>query len=345
MSRREARNIRRVCVVRFGGMGDILLATPALRALAEHFGTNEIDYIVGKGMRDAVTGIPYLRRVLTFNKDGDDARLPNFRRFLAELRAQRYDLFLNFHPSLKTIAMAVASGAPQVITFRKDRRRQPDTGRVRHAIDDFSKELKPLGIASVPDRRMDFVVPAEARESLRAKLAAEGVKDTDPLLVANPAATRDINRWPPDRFTALLNRLGTEMPSLRLALSGGPGDVELAAGIAAGVRPEARLLNLASKVSVKELGALLARADCVVTADTGPLHIASAVGAPIVCLSGAADPDRTGPTSPRDLVVINRDLPCIACQGRTCARGDIACMTQMPVDWVFEAVRRRLKEK
>jgi ADP-heptose:LPS heptosyltransferase len=108
-------------------------------------------------------------------------------------------------------------------------------------------------------------------------------------------------------------------------------------------KPE-RVANLSGRLSVKELGALLSRANCVVTGDTGPLHIASAVKAPIVCLSGAADPDRTGPLNPRDLVVINRDLACVPCQGRTCARRDIACMNQMPIEWVMTAVRQRLNE-
>jgi ADP-heptose:LPS heptosyltransferase len=337
--------MRRVCVVRFGGMGDILLATPAVRALSRHFGTTEIDFIVGKGMADALTGIPYIRRVITFNKDGKDARAGNFVRFLGELRKERYDLFLNLHPSAKTVAMALASGAPRVLTFRKDRRKQPDTGRVRHAIDDFTKELAPLGIGPVTDRRMDFFVPAEAHEKVAVLLASEGIGPGDPLLVANPAATRDINRWPPDRFAALFDRLAAELPALRLVLSGGPKDKDLAAEVLGGLKPGTRVVDLAGRVSVKELGALLARADVVVTGDTGPLHIASAVGAPLVCLSGAADPDRTGPTAPRDLVVINRDLPCVPCQDRRCRRGDIACMTQMPVDWVFDAVKRRLATK
>lgn len=238
--------------------------------------------------------------------------------------------------------MALASGAARVITFKKDRRKQPGSGRVRHAVDDFSKELRPLGIASVPDRRLDFVVPDQARAQVRALLAAQSIAPFDPLLVANPAATRLINRWPPEKFVALFDRLGAEMPALRLALSGGPGDVDLAREIAGATK--APLVNLAGRVSVKELGALLARANVVVTADTGPLHIASAVGAPLVCLSGAADPDRTGPLAPRDLVVIRRDLPCVSCQARTCRRGDIACMTGMPVEWVANAVKRRLEK-
>jgi heptosyltransferase-2 len=335
------RAIRRICVVRLGGMGDILLATPAVRALARYYGTSDIDFIVGRGMRPALEGIPYLREIVEFDKGGPDARLSHFLPFLGRIRARRYDLFVNFHPSVKTILMAKASGAPQQITFHKDRRRQPDTGRVRHAVDDFAKDLTPLGIGAVEDRALDFVVPADARERVRALLCESGVGPEDTLLVINPAATRDVNRWPPEKFVALLDALGTALPGVRAVLSGGPGDRELVDGILAATRATAT--NLAGRVNIKELGALLARADVVLTADTGPMHIASAVGAPLVVLSGAADPDRTGPLSRKDLVVINRELSCVPCQARTCRRGDIACMTQMPVEWVLNALRQRLE--
>lgn len=332
----------RACIVRLGGMGDILLATPAARALSAHFDGLAIDYIVGRGFRDALTGIPYIRRVIEFDKNGRDAPPAGFLRFLQDLRRERYDLFLNFQPSVKTALMASASGAPRVITYRKDRRRQRDTGRVRHAVDDFSKELGPLGINSVEDRRLDFFVPPEAHQRVADLLRAEGIAPGDPLLVVNPAATRDINRWPPDRFVAFFDTFADQAPNVRLVLSGGPGDLDLAGDIAG--RTRAPVVNLAGRVSIKELGALLARAGVVLSGDTGPMHIASAVGAPLVVLSGAADPDRSGPINPRDLVVIKRDLPCVPCQGRSCRRGDIACMTQMPVEWVVRAVKRRLGE-
>jgi len=333
--------VRRICVVRFGGMGDILLATPAIRALSQHFETTEIDYIVGRGMQDAITGIPYLRNVIVFDKSGEDARLKNFLPFLKKLRAARYDLFVNFHPSAKTFIMALASGARWHLTFRKDRRKQPDTGRVRHAIDDFTKELKPLGIRHVEDRQMDFFVPAEATRRVKELLSENGIHDNDKIVVVNPAATRDVNRWTPEKFVAFFDTFANANPTVRLVLSGGPTDIELSGHIAAATKAD--VLNIAGKIKVKELGALLARANTVVTGDTGPLHIASAVGAPIVCLSGAADPDRTGPTRPNDLVVINRELPCVSCQDKTCRRHDIACMTQLPVDWVIDAVQKRLR--
>lgn len=322
----------RVCVVRLGGMGDILLVTPTLRALAAHYGTDQIDFVVGPGMETAVQGLPYAARILAFDRKRHwGAGLPGFMQTLRE--GGRYDLFLNFQPSVKTLTLMALAQPKRTLIFKKDRRKQTDTGRVRHAIDDFAKELQPLGIA-VTDRQLDFFVPETARQSL-----AEKLDTAVPYIAINPAGTRDINRWPPERFARLIEALGAQ--GRRVLLLGGPGDRALAEEIVG--QTDATVENLAGKLTVKELGALLERASCVVTGDTGPLHIASAVKAPIVCLSGAADPDRTGPTRPGDLVVINRELDCVPCQGRSCKRGDIACMTQLPVEWVLDAIEKRIR--
>ena len=320
----------RICVVRLGGMGDILLSTPTVRAVAAHFGTTRIDYVVGPGMESALTGLPYIERILLFDRKRHwRAGLPGFVRNL--LVDGRYDLFLNFHPSLKTLALGALVMPKRTVLFRKDRRKQLETGRIRHAIDDFAKELVPLGI-TLTDRQLDFFVPEEARATLAGKMDL-----VHPFIAVNPAGTREINRWPVDRFVQLLDRLVGQ----RVILLGGPGDLALAEQIQS--KTQRPVENLAGKLTIKELGALLERAACVVTGDTGPLHIASAVKAPIVCLSGAADPDRTGPTRPGDLVVIHRELSCVPCQGRTCRRGDIACMTQLPVEWVLAAIEKRMQ--
>lgn len=326
----------KICIVRFGGMGDILLSTPTVRALAQRYEGAAIDYIVDRGMQEALTGLSSLRDVIPFDKRGADARPGPFLVFLRRLRAARYDLFLNLQPSAKSYLMALAAGA-RTLTHRKDLRVQPGTGRVRHSIDDFAKEIAPLGIA-VTDRTLSFAVPAAAQERAAA-LAAQRWPGR-PFIAVNPAGTREINRWPEGRFAALLDRLAAARPEHALVLVGGPGDAALAERIEKATA--AAVHNLAGALSVKELGALLAQADAFVTGDTGPLHIASAVGARIVCLSGAADPDRTGPTRPGDLVVIHRDLSCVPCRDRVCRRKDIACMTQMPVEWVLDAVQRRI---
>ena len=89
-------DIRRLCVLRSGAMGDILMTTPAVRALSERFGTCDIDFIVGRGHKDVLSGIPYLRRVIEFGPRGEDVKPKNLAAFVSELRRERYDLFINF---------------------------------------------------------------------------------------------------------------------------------------------------------------------------------------------------------------------------------------------------------
>ena len=325
---------RSACIVRTGGMGDLLLITPVLRALRERFPGIEIDYVVGRPFADTVSGIPYLRRVLPWDKKAD-FRPGRFLPFVRDLRRARYDLFLNFQPSVKTTLMALGAHAGRTLTYRRIPGNDPATGRQVHAIDNFARTLAPLGVPqTLADKRLDFFVPPTVQIALEARLAAEaGVAPGEPLVVVNPGATHLVNRWPAARIADLFALLAQTVPGVRLALCGGPDDREMAQAILPLLRGGVRVTDFAGRTNIKELGALLARADVVVSGDTGPMHIASAVGTPLVALFGPADPDRTGPVGPRHLIVVNRDgLDCVPCRQRTCARGDNACMVN-PVSY------------
>jgi ADP-heptose:LPS heptosyltransferase len=305
--------LRRALFIRFGGMGDILMATPALRAVAQGFPGVEIDFIVGGGMTEALTGHPAVRRVLTFDKRGVDSRLDHFVPFLWKLRRGGYDLVVNLHPSAKSFLMAAATGAAQRLTFEKCMQVQPDTGRVRHAVDDFAEVIHPLGL-TVTDRSLDFSVPQAAQNSVDALLKKEGIRSSDHLLVLNPAASRPLNRWPLERFAEVAAHFAAQ-PRTRVCVTGSPpsfrtvmdglDEVALAAQFAGA---DSRIVNLAGRLSLKEFGALLLRASVLLTCDTGPMHVASALQTPMVVLSGAADPDRTGPLTENSMVLIDQGL-------------------------------------
>lgn len=338
---------RRALFIRFGGLGDILLATPAVRAVAQAFPGIEMDFVVGGGMSEALAGHPLVRRVLCFDKRGSDPRPDHFLPFLWDLHRQRYDLAVNLHPSAKSFLMVRASGARRRLTFHKCMEVNPDTGRVAHAVDDFAKELRPLGVG-VTDRRLDFVVPAAARRSTAEKLAASGVAPGTQVLVINPAASRPLNRWPLERFAEVAAHFAGR-PGLTVVVTGAPpafrtvmdglDEMALAAEVA---RADPRILNLAGKLSLKEFGALLEGAGALLTCDTGPMHIGAALGTPLVVLSGAADPDRTGPLTPNSVVLTDRTLPCVPCRDRLCARGDMMCMQNLSVPAVIAATEQRL---
>ena len=245
--------------------------------------------------------------------------------------------------------MAWAAGAKTTLTFRKCMEVRPETGRVLHAIDDFAKELCPLGIREVRDRRLDFVVPDEARRRVAALLVEHGVAPGAALLVINPAASRPLNRWPLERFEAVAAHFARR-PDVAVVVTGAPAafrtvmdgldEVALAAQVA---QADPRILNFAGRLSVKEFGALLARTGALLTCDTGPMHIGAALGTPLVVLSGAADPDRTGPLTENSTVLIDRGLPCVPCRDRLCARGDVMCMQNLSVAAVVAATELRLQ--
>jgi len=343
-----SKNFQRALFIRFGGMGDILLATPSVRAVHAAFPGIAIDFIVGGGMRDALAGHPCVRSVITFDKRGVDSRLDHFVPFLWRVARARYDLVVNLHPSAKSYLMAAASRARTRLTFEKCMSVQPGTGRVAHAVDDFYKELAPLGVGPLTDRSLDFLIPDADRKEAERLLAESGVSASDRLLVINPAASRPLNRWPLERFRTVAAHWAAQ-PGVKVAVTGAPAsfktvmdgldEVGLAREVASA---DERIINLAGRLTVKQFGAVLARADALLTCDTGPMHIGAAVGTPLVVLSGAADPDRTGPLTQTSTVLIDRTLPCVPCRDRICARGDMMCMQNLSVPAVISALALRM---
>lgn len=330
-----------IVVLRYGGLGDILLATPLLRIVNQRYPGASITFVTESGNTSILAN-----STLVVSTHGLDklTRSSVYKSLAAgsSLRTQlgSIDLYVNLQPSMKSIAIGFGLMPKATWTFKKDRRIQTATGKVRHAIDDFLNVL-PDGVPSDANRLMEFVIPLAAKSQAEKKATELGI-NLSTAVVINPAGTRDINRWPPDKLAEFIGWMEANLTGYTPVLIGGPGDSWLEDAIVGHLgRP---VKSLIGKLSLQELGAVVQQAAVTVTGDTGPLHIAAAVGAHIVCLSGAADPDRTGPSNnPFDLVVINRSLACVPCRGRNCKRGDIACMTQMSVASVVDAVERRIK--
>ena len=325
--------VQTILVIRFGGIGDIIMTTPAIRALARRFPCAAIDIVVGTGMDEAIAGHPCIRRVLTIDKKAVDSRPALMLPVLRELWRNKYDLVINFHPSVKSALIAIAARPRQFVWFRK--RILDDSGNTIHAIDDFLQGLSHLGIGASSARSLEFAVPECARQSIARTLRAAGVGSSDQVLVINPAASRPINRWPAEHFRIVAGHFAalagvkvvvTGAPSTFRSVSDGLDETYLAAEVAS---VDGRVINLAGQISVKEYGALLQRATAFLTCDTGPMHIGAALDTPMIVLAGAADPKRTGPLNANSHTLIDRSLECVPCRARTCARGDGACMSNL----------------
>jgi heptosyltransferase-2 len=212
----------------------------------------------------------------------------------------------------------------------------PPPPRTEHQLRDYDPLLESRGIEPDTDPPM-LALPAPARERAETALSRAGLATAAGLVVLAPGAAFSwTKRWPPDRF----GRLGSELSArgFSAAIATGPGETGLANAVseAAGVR----LPTLGVDLDSVELAAVLARARVVVANDSGPMHLAAAVGTPVVAIFGPTDPGRTGPRGSPS-VVLDRYVFCSPCYLKECPYGH-ECMREIAVEEVLGAVEKLL---
>ena len=314
-----------VLVVRTGAIGDVTNALVFAEALRAHAPATRIGWVVHPLAEPLVTGHPAVDVVHHWRRRRGWADLGRLTR---ELRAARYDLAVDLQRITKSALVARLSGARRVLGYDRGRSKElswllhseriapgdPDT----HMVQQYLAFARHLGVPDPVVRRrlpVDPAAEAWADETVRALGGAP--------IVLSIGASKPANRWPAARFGELARALADAGP---VALAGGPGDVEAgaAARAAAGDAP---LEDLVGRTDLPQLVALLGRARLVVSADSGPMHLAAAKARPVVALFGPADPARTGPWGEGHVVLRAPDLD----------------MGQLAVEQVERAIRARLE--
>ncbi len=328
-------------MIRLGAMGDVLMTTPTLRALKQKFPDSEITYVTGKGLGPVVEGNPNVTEVWEFDKT-----LSGFGKLLPVLAKTRWELVVNLQPSAKTKVLMLSANGGKSLTYRRDHN--------FHAVENTLQTLVPLGIdPALCSKHTEFTVPNEARASVDALLAERKIENSDTLVLVTPGATAPSRQWPLENLVAFLDLLAETRPTWRVGFFGGGGDKAIAEEALKKVKSPAKLDNFIGKTNLKESGALLARADALVTMDTGPMHLAAAVGTPLVALFGATSVLRTGPAPPPPgarkpkvplTLVHNEGLSCVPCMQRTCARGDLACLSRQRPEDVLLALEKQVHQ-
>jgi heptosyltransferase I len=326
-------------LVRLSSIGDVVHTLPALAALRRHGG--EADWLVEPPSRPLLEGNPLLGQVVAVPSRKAFGWGPALRS-LRSLRARRYDVALDFQGLWKSGAWARLSGARRVVGWGRGSRREPSSSVLMteraarfgggHVIDKNLALLRPLGIEAVGLREFPLPFSAEAVARVDAGLAGHG---DGPLVVLNPGGGWESKLWPAELFGELAK--GLRAMGLRPLVSWGPGEEALADRVvAASDGAAARSLP----TTLLDFVEIARRSRLVVAADTGPLHLACAVGTPVVALFGPTDPARNGPFSRED-VVIRRTPACAPCYSRTCAR-HAGVMSAIGVAEVLAAAERRL---
>ena len=345
----------RILIVRLSALGDIVHAVPVLAALRRHDPSVEVDWLVEEAyapILGLVDGLHQQVVVRASERAGPPAEGVGGPRFLhgpsgyvravAFLRRQRYDVALDLQGLIKSAVWARASGARRVVGFAREHLREPPAAwlyheRVTpphpaHVIHKNLALAAHLGAAVAP-----VSLPLGSKPSPALATAMQGLLDGARYAVLNPGAGWPNKRWPAERFAAMARELHRWHGLLSL-VTWGPAERALADEIVASSDGAARL---SPPTSVGELAAVMAGAALVVAGDTGPLHIAAAVGAPVVGLYGPTWPERNGPWDPADEVISRADR-CQCHHKRQCLTG-APCIETIGLDEVLDAAERRLR--
>jgi 3-deoxy-D-manno-octulosonic-acid transferase/heptosyltransferase-1 len=323
-----------------------------LEVLRKHFPEARLDWVVeeeSSQIIDAHKGIDNLiisrrkswQKRLLKGREGF-AALTEIIRFLKELRSNEYDLVIDLQGLFKSAILAGLS--------RGKRKIGPNWGREgsdlflterpffvdadKHAVDKYLKVAEYLGCEKdsweghIPIRESD-------KKSIDKVFHDRGIKDQS-LVAINPFAKWTTKLWEPERFAALAGRLQKEL-ACHIVFTGSRQDrAEIDAIME---RLEEKPVNLAGKTSLKELAYLYSKSQLLVTTDTGPMHIAAAMGCPVVALFGPTAPWRTGPYG-EGHSVIRDEIECSPCFSKKCEH--VSCMRNITVDRVFETVKKQI---
>ena len=332
-----------ILIVRLGALGDIVHALPAAAALRAAMPHARIDWLVDSKHRalfDLVTGID---RIVPLQSRSLSAWVEAVRR----LRQVPYDAALDMQGLMKSAVLARASGATQVIGFSiwhlREKTARPfyshiDDVRSAHGADASTghviyKNLGLLRVLGVDTARVVFPLAEVDSPPVRAVEAADG---GGPFALLNPGAAWPNKRWPAERFAEVAAFL-RDARGLRSVVVWGPGEQELARSI---VRASNGAAVEAPPTGIADLVGLSRAASLCVSGDTGPLHIAAAVGTPAVGIFGPTDPERNGPWLAEDIAV-SRYASCRCRYERRC-RHARWCLADVGVAEVTAAIQRRL---
>ena len=352
----------KILLVRLRLIGDVVFTTPAIGALRRRFPDAWLTYLVEPPAEPVVRHHPALNHLILAERPRGVARVACDLRLARRLRAEHFDVAIDFHGGPRSAFLTWASGADKRIGYDLPGRRWCYTTRVpwtrsltppRHSVLNQWDLLAPLGIGA-PDRARDAVVmpvDPEADARVADRLRAAGIEPAAPIVVMHVSAGNPFRRWPAESFATVAAGLARDDRRRRVIVTSGPseaaaaeavaGDARRLAGDAAGGIVRTGEFNLA------ELRSLVGRSALYIGGDSGPLHIASTTGAPIVALFGPTLPERSMPWRDAAIAAIAVDagpLPCRPCHQRTCVPGDFRCLTGISPNMVLEAAQALLAE-
>ncbi len=338
-----------ILIIKLSAIGDVVQSLPLLSVLRENFPAARIDWLIEEEASEIIKGHPAVSRVFISHRKAWQKRIlkgteyssvirESFR-FIKEIRSCRYDLVIDLQGLFKSGILTGLSRGKRKIGMAGAREggwlflneRPVEVDYQKHAIDLYLEFAEYLG-CDFTSWNGNIPVSQKDKGSIDQVLDKDG-NEKRPLVIINPMAKWKTKLWEPERFALLADRLQHDL-SCEVFFTGSRHDRTAIEDISKMMKKEPG--NLAGRTSLKELAYLFTRSKVLVTTDTGPMHIAAAMGCPVVALFGPTAPWRTGPYG-QGHRVIRAEVDCSPCFKKKCDH--MTCMKEIMVEDVFEAAK------
>jgi heptosyltransferase-1 len=339
----------KILILKPSSLGDVIQALPVLRLLKLHYPASDIFWWIDSALAPLIEGDPDLSGIVRFERRrwGKPQHWPEMLRSIRWLRAQKFDLVIDLQCLLRSAAFAwltngrLLAGLDEV---REGARGFYDLAAPRksfhtHAVDWY---LSVLPLLRVPVHKNFIWLPK--RPAIAAAVKSKWKTDGTKWIALQPGARWENKRWPAKYFAEFVRQTAAQFPGTRFAILGSGEDKPLGE-IISRAAPEC-CLNLCGATSLLEMIEWVRLCDLMVTNDTGPMHVAAALGKPVVALFGPTEPRRTGPYGQLENV-LRIDLPCSPCLSADCTfyAKPNECLNALSPALVFERVQKLLSPR
>ncbi len=340
----------KILIVKLSAIGDVIHTLPSLNAIRKHYPDAHITWLVEEAASSLVVGHEALNRVIIskrkqwIKKKFGPSCLNNIKeayQFIKELRDTEYDLIIDFHGLLKSGVLIALARGKRKIGFNKGmehmehsyiflNERIPPVNMDNHAL---LRSLMLINAIGIKSKEIEYKIPVSDHTRILTDelLERHGIKDPGILVAMNPVAKWETKLWDNRKFALLADRL-IEKYNASVIFTGSQSDKSTIDNIMSCMSQSG--VNLAGETTLKTLAALYEKTKILISTDTGPMHMAAAVGTPVIALFGPTAPWRTGPFG-SEHKILRSGLECSPCFKRQC--DTIDCMKQISVEQVIDA--------
>ncbi len=339
---------RKILVLRYRFIGDTVLTVPFLRNLRHAFPSAHIDLMLEPFSGQVIEGCPYVDRIIPFeiktihrySNQSNQGKLTGYMQYWRKIKEESYDTAFVLKRSLSSALLVWAAGIPRRIGFATEGRRlfltDPVTYRQnQHEVNSFLDCLRTLDIP-VLTQNLELWPSPEGDAKMRSFFSEKGWKPSDLKIIIHAAASLPAKRWPLERFSAVMSVLHKKYQA-RFIYTGAAEDASLYREIEK--QGPFKSLHLCGVTSLRDNLSFYRASNLFFGVDSGPLHMAAAVGVPVVALFGPTDERKWGPWGEGHTIITKR-LSCYPCKPHKC--GNNECMQKISVDEVIDVLQQKV---